>query len=386
MEKPSTMRIESVEAFPMSAPLPENARVTLGIGTTVKRDVVLVKVTAEGGLVGYGESHHGRAPGTVAKLINTTLRELAVGHEATDVVGLWSRIYRLQLASHGMGAAASIAMSGIDMALWDIRGKAFGVPLYKLLGGGKRPIKAYAGGISLGYQEPESLADEAEQMVSRGYRALKLRIGDTPRRDMARISAVRKRLGGDIDILTDANANATMEHVRAIMPCLDANLVGWLEEPFAPHDYRLYRSASRLGGTPLAAGENHYTRFEFHRLVEDGAITYLQPDLSKAGGVTETMRIAAMASAWKLSTNPHCSATGLNMAATLHVLASIDNTGYFEAEAAAFNPFRDELCSRSYSVDADGFVKVPDGPGIGIEVDEKFIARHPLIDGPGYVK
>lgn len=380
------MRVKSVEAFPMSAPLPENARVTLGIGTTVKRDSVLVKVMTESGLVGYGESHHGRAPGTVAKLINTTLRELVLGHEATDVVGIWERVYRLQLASHGMGAAASIAMSGIDMALWDIRGKAVGLPLYKLLGGGPRYIKAYAGGISLGYQEPASLAREAQDMVSRGYRALKLRIGDTPQRDIARVSEVRKSIGDEIDILTDANANATMEHVRAIMPSLDANHVGWLEEPFAAHDYRLYRQATRFGTTPLAAGENHYTRFEFHRLVEDGVITYLQPDLSKAGGITEALRIAAMASAWKLSINPHCSATGLNMAATLHFLASIDNPGYFEAEAASFNPFRDDLCSISYTVDDDGFVHVPEGPGIGIEVDEKFIARHPLIDGPGYVK
>ncbi|HEY4191173.1 MAG TPA: mandelate racemase/muconate lactonizing enzyme family protein, partial [Mesorhizobium sp.] len=272
------------------------------------------------------------------------------------------------------------------MALWDIRGKAVGLPLYKLLGGGQRPIKAYAGGISLGYQEPASLAREAHDMVSRGYRAIKLRIGDTPQRDIARISEVRKSIGDEIDILTDANANATMEHVRAIMPSLDENRVGWLEEPFAAHDYRSYRQATRFGTTPLAAGENHYTRFEFHRLVEDGVITYLQPDLSKAGGITEALRIAAMASAWKLSINPHCSATGLNMAATLHFLASIDNPGYFEAEAASFNPFRDDLCSMSYKVGADGFVHVPEGPGIGIEVDEAFIARHPLIDGPGYVK
>ncbi|MCS0502044.1 mandelate racemase/muconate lactonizing enzyme family protein [Ancylobacter mangrovi] len=379
------MHIRSIEAFPLSARLPENARVTLGIGTTVKRDTVLVKVTTDDGLTGYGEAHHGRAPGAIANLVNSTLRELVTGHDVNDVVGIWQRIYLLQLASHGMGAAAAIAMSGIDMALWDIRGKAVGLPLHALLGGARRPAKAYAGGIALGYQPPESLADEAQALVARGYRAMKLRIGDTPANDMARVTAVRERVGPEVDILTDANANATVEHVRAIMPCLDANRVGWLEEPFAPHDYRRYRTAAGFGSTPLAAGENHYTRFEFVRLIEDGAVTYLQPDLSKAGGITEALRIAGLASAWKLSINPHCSATSLNMAATLHFLGAIDNPGYFEAEVAEFNPFRDTLCSSPY-VFADGMARAPEGPGLGVEVDESCIARFPLIDGPGYVK
>lgn len=380
------MKIRTVEAFPISFPLPPGESVTLGIGRTVKRDAVVVKITTEDGLTGFGEAHHGRAPGAVARLVNSTLRDLVVGMDAGHVVGVWDRIYQLQLASHGMGAAASIALSGIDMALWDIRGKAAGWPLYRLLGGASRPVRAYAGGIALGYQEPAGLADEARGMVDKGYRALKLRIGDTPGNDRARVAAVRSALGDEVDILTDANANASFEHIRRIMPCLDDALVGWLEEPFSPHDYRLYARAKALGTTPLAAGENHYTRFEFHRLVEDGAVTILQPDLSKAGGLTEGLRIAALGSAWKLAVNPHTSATGLNMAATIHFLASIDNPGYFEADEARHNPFRNRLCSEPYRLDAQGCVRPLEAPGLGVEVDEDFIARHPLIDGPGYVK
>src|SRR3546814_5572407 len=124
---------------------------------------------------------------------------------------------------------------------------------------------------------------------------MKRRIGDSPERDMARVKAVREALGEGIDILTDANANASFEHVRKIMPCLDAAAVGWLEEPFAPHDHALYKRATKLGRTPLAAGENHYTRFEFHRVIEDGAITYLQQDLSYSGGITEGLRLAVLA-------------------------------------------------------------------------------------------
>lgn len=169
------------------------------------------------------------------------------------------------------------------------------------------------------------------------------------------------------------------------MPAFDELRVGWLEEPFPPHDARSYSMAARLGSTPLAAGENHYTRFEFQRIVEDRSITILQPDLSKTGGISEGLRIAALGSAWKLPVNPHTSATGLNMAATVHFLASIDNGGYYETDVAKENLFRDELTTRAYEFSADGCVRPLERPGIGVEVDEDFIRSHPVIEGPGYV-
>jgi L-alanine-DL-glutamate epimerase-like enolase superfamily enzyme len=346
---------------------------------------VLVKVTTESGLSGWGEAHAGRAPGAIAHLANTTLRALVIGLDANDVVGVWDRVYRMQLASHGMGAAAAIALSGIDMALWDVRGKAAGWPLYRLMGGASRAIPAYAGGVSLGYQPPEALVEEARTLIARGYRALKLRLGDHWTRDVARVEAVREALGDEVDILTDANAAYSLDDVRRVMPTLDACRVGWLEEPFPPHDHRRYAAAAVLGSTPLAAGENHYTRFEFQRLIEDGTIGIVQPDLSKTGGPTEGLRIAHAASAWKLPLNPHTSLTGLNMATTIHLLASIDNAGYFEADVARHNPFREQLCSASFELDAQGCVRPLEAPGIGVEVDQEFVAAHPVIDGPGYV-
>jgi len=197
------MKITALRAVPVSYRVPEGQNVTLGIGRAVKRDAVLVKVETDEGIVGWGEAHHGRCPGAIAKLIDTTMRELVVGMDALDVVGVWAKVYRMQLSSHGMGAAASMALSGIDLALWDIRGKAAGWPLYRLLGGTARPIKAYAGGISLGYQEPGTLAEEALSYVKSGYRAVKLRVGDTPQRDIARVQAVRSVVGDDVDILVD---------------------------------------------------------------------------------------------------------------------------------------------------------------------------------------
>jgi D-galactarolactone cycloisomerase len=378
------LRITDVKAYPTSFPIPPANRVALGIGTAVKRDAVLVKVSTDEGITGWGEAHHGRAHTAVAKLIETTLKQLIVGMQAEEVVAVWEKMYRFQLASHGMGAGACLAMSGIDMALWDIRGKALGLPLYKLLGGSRKAIPAYAGGVSLGYQPPAALVEEAAKSLDQGYKAIKLRVGDSPARDIERLRAVRKAFH-DAEILVDANIAYSVGDVRRVMPVLDELGVGWLEEPFPAHDYRSYREAKSCGRTPLAAGENHYTRFEFNRVIEDGAITILQPDLSKSGGITEALRIAALASAWKLPVHPHSSMTGLNHAATIHFLAAIDNGGYFEGDVSRSNKFRDELVDNPGRVDRDGNVWPLEKPGIGLEVNEDFLLKHPAIEGPGYL-
>ncbi len=380
------MRIADIQAVPISFPVPPHQSVTLGIGRSVKRDSVLVRVETDEGHVGWGEAHHGRCPGAVARLVDTTMRELVLGFDASDVNGVWARVYKMQLASHGMGAAAALALSGLDIALWDLRCQATGWPLYRLLGGTSKPIKAYAGGIALGYQEPARLAEEALGHIATGYRALKLRVGDTAAKDIARVRAVRKAVGDGIDILVDANTAYTVDDVRRVMPAYDECAVGWLEEPFPPQDRRAYAAAARLGRTPLAAGENHYTRYDFQTLFADGHVSFAQPDLSKTGGVTESMRIAAMASALKLTVNPHTSATAINMGTTIHYLCGVDNPGYFEGDVTTLNPFRDQLADQlPYQLDDKGCVRPLEGVGIGLKIDLDFIKEHPLIEGPCYV-
>ncbi len=151
------MKITNIKALPISFPVPPEQSVRLGIGRSVKRDAVLLRVETDAGIVGWGEAHHGRCPGAVAKLIETTLKELVVGMDPIDVSGVWAKVFKMQIASHGMGAAAALALSGLDLALWDIRCKTANMPLYALIGGKRKPVKAYAGGISLGWQEPASL-------------------------------------------------------------------------------------------------------------------------------------------------------------------------------------------------------------------------------------
>ena len=380
------MRIADLRAVPISFPVPADKSVRLGIGRSVKRDAVLVRVETDEGHVGWGEAHHGRCPGAIAKLLDTTMRELVVGLDANDVTGVWAHVYKMQLASHGMGAAAAMALSGLDMALWDLRCQAAGWPLYRLLGGAAKPIKAYAGGIALGWQEPALLAEEALGHIATGYRAIKLRVGDTAAKDIARVRAVRRAVGDEIDILVDANTNYSLDDVRKVMPAYEEAAVGWLEEPFPPQDRRAYATAASMGRVPLAAGENHFTRYEFATLIEDGHVQFMQPDLSKTGGLTEALRIAAMASAQKLTVNPHTSATAINMATTIHFLCGVDNPGYFEGDVTSLNPFRDHLADKApYALDGNGCVTAYDGVGIGLAIDLDFIADHPLIDGPCYV-
>ena len=379
------MKITAISAIPLSFRLPEGKTVTMGVGSTVKRDAIIVRVETSEGITGYGEAHPGRSPGAVVSLIRNTLAPMLVGMAATDVVGVAQRVHRMQLSSHGVGSGAALALSGIDMARWDIRGKAAYMPLYELLGGTRRRVPAYAGGIALGYQPKESLAEEAKEYVARGYKALKLRLGDNVRDDIARAVHVREVLGDRIDILTDANTAYTIADVRRVLPVLADIHAGWFEEPFACNDFASYREAAKITPlVPIAAGENHYTRFEFAQLLEAGAVKIWQPDLSKCGGITEGLRIAALASAWRIPLNAHSSATGLNHTATLHFLAATENAGYFEACVSKFNPFRD-MFGNSFEIGADGCVEPPTGPGIGIEVDESLFDKYPLIDGPGYV-
>src|SRR5512146_174917 len=377
--------IASVEALPCSVPLKQ--AVTQGLGSVTKRDTVVVKVTTAEGLTGWGESYNGRAPLAVAATVNTTLRDLFTGMDAAATTAAWDVFERRVLANHGTCAACTCAMSGIDMALWDLRGKALGVPLYRLLGGSGREVPAYAGGFALGYAAPGAVADEALSQVADGYRAVKLRLGDTLHSDTERAHALRTALGSDVALLADANCRYAVSDVRAMLPVLAETGAGWLEEPFPPYQDRSWRSAGSLTAAvlPLAGGENRYTRYEFQRLIDAGAVSVVQPDLSRCGGITEALRIAALASAAGLPVCTHGCHTGLNMAASVHFLASIGRRArYFEGDGSADNPLRTALCSDSYTLSGDGTVTPLHGAGLGVAVDEEFLRAHPVTEGQAW--
>lgn len=378
------MKVTEVSAVPLSLDLRDRA-VTLGVGTAIKKDVVVVRVRTEDGITGYGEAHHALAPTVVAELVNTSLAPLVIGEDALAVEHVWERMYARQGQTHGPGWAIYKAMSGIDMALWDARGKALKLPVWRLLGGARRRIRAYAGGISLNYQPPESLAQEALGYVERGFVAVKLRLGDSVRRDLERVRHVRKVLGEEVDIMVDVNTRYAYADLLRALPALEECGVFWIEEPFPPDALRDYSLAARRTSIPLAAGENHFLRYQARQLLEADAVQILQPDASKAGGVTEVKKIADLAAAFRRPFAPHTSMSGINAAATLHLLSATSNGLIYEADLARVNPFRDEMVSAVAVVGPDGCVEAPDGPGLGIEVDESVFERYPGLAGPCYV-
>ena len=261
-EMPATpsgaLRIKEVMAFPISVPLPVEAQVTLGVGRTVKRDAVVVRIRTRDGLTGWSESHHVRASSAIVAMVDEVLADRIIGLDGSDIVALNATMRRALMLTQG---------SGIDMALWDIKAKAAGWPLCRLLDGAPKPVRAYAGGVAPGWGDPEDLSAEAQNLVGKGYRALKLRVGDSVERDTQRLRAVRDAVGPDIVLMADANSLYSAHEARRIMPVLGALALRWLEEPFMPQEARRYADLAGHATVPLAAGENLITRQDFAGLI-----------------------------------------------------------------------------------------------------------------------
>ena len=373
-------KIKRIEAFALSCPTPCGA--VFAVGRSAKRDMVLVRVETTDGIVGYGEAHHAQTPSTIAAFINDALGPSLIGMDAHETEAIWDKSYRHYIATHGPGAAAVIGLSGVDLALWDIKGKDLGQPVYRLLGGRRRPIRAYAGGISLGFQPVDDLKREIEGYIGRGYDFMKLRVGDSIEKDLARVSAIREAFGPEITLAADAGTRYRSADIARIAEICEAGRLAWLEEPFTPDNLPGYRRLRDVTSTPLAAGENHFTRHELRALIAEQLIEFVQADACKTGGITEILKIAALADTWHLQFAPHTSASVLSTAASVHVLSVAPNAFIYEADVSAINAFRDDL-GPPFVIE-NGTILAPEGPGLGVAVDERLIARYPFIPGASY--
>ncbi len=358
--------------------------VRLGLGANTKRDCVVVRITADDGTVGFGEAHHGQNPTAMAEVVEKGLGSLILGADPFDSEGIFAKLFRQQVVTHGLGAGSVIALSGIDIALWDLKGKLLGQPVFRLLGGAKKRIRAYAGGLSLGFKPPEVLEGEVRKLVDAGYTAIKLRVGDHPKRDAERVGHIRRAFGDGLDIAVDAATRYTPLDLPEVLAYCDKYRVYWLEEPFTPDNLQAYADLARRTPVPIAAGENHYTRQAFRDLFSQGCISIAQADCTKAGGISEVKKIMDMAAAWHLLAAPHTSHTIISTAANVHLLGALPNALIFEADVAGINPFRTDLAGDAYTV-IDGHIEPPDLPGLGLEIDEAVLAAHPGIAGPCYI-
>ncbi|GAA3731270.1 D-galactarolactone cycloisomerase [Plantactinospora mayteni] len=348
----------------------------LSLGSALRRDVVLVRVVCADGTVGYGESFHGHAGTAVAEIVNSTMREVVLGREPSETADVNREVFARFVLSAGMSGGFLLALSGIDIAMWDAWGKIQGEPVHRLLGGSVTDFALYGGGFTLGFQPPDELAEEVRRMREQsGWQAVKLRIGDSPERDLARIRHVREVFGDELSIMVDANLGHRYDVAR-VAPALAELGVDWLEEPYPPGSPARFVALRSRGLVPVAAGENLGGAHEFADWIDRGALDVVQPDVSRVGGITEALRIAALARAAGLRFAPHISHSALNHAATLHLLSAAGGEGIFEADGTVENPFRDGVISGG-PVLANGRASLPTGPGLGVTVDEEALGRYP---------
>jgi L-alanine-DL-glutamate epimerase-like enolase superfamily enzyme len=303
----------------------------------------------------------GTGGAAIHSLLSRELAPLLIGREAERIEGAWQRMW-WALHYGGRGGAQVLAISAVDIALWDLRARRQRAPLWRVLGGFDPAVPCYAGGIDLDFTL-DALLRQTDENVTRGFRAIKMKVGrPSLADDVARVTAMRRHLGPEFPLMVDANMRWSVdEAIRAARVLGPLGLV-WLEEPTIPDDVPGHvRIVREGGGLPIAAGENLRTLHEFRALIAAGGVTYPEPDVTNCGGVTVFMKICHLAEAFNLPVTSH-GAHDL----TVHLLAAAPNRSYLEAHGFGLDRFIAEPL-----VMRDGLALAPDRPGHGIEFDWK---------------
>jgi len=353
-----------------------------------RRTVHLIEVVTDEGLRGYGEAFGG---GNVA-LANKTIVEQVIGPlirgmDPLDREVIWHKVYNL-LRDHGQKGMPLQSLSGVDIALWDIAGKSQGQPVYKLLGGAFRDrIPAYGYGMMLRHVPELAIrfAEESRRIAAGGFKAIKMKIGLGPRQDGKLVEAVRKALGPEIQLMVDANHCYTAREAIPLGRELERLDVFWFEEPVAPEDYQGYRDLCLALDMNIAGGEAEFTRWGFRHLIEGRCVDILQPETCGLGGITEYQKVLALAHSHFVPVANHVWGSAVAVAMNLHLLAAMpDLPGgahpvqpMLEYDTTP-NRFREELLKEPLSIleqvkENGGWVGLPKGPGLGIEIDFDFV-------------
>jgi D-galactarolactone cycloisomerase len=378
------MKITDVIAHQLVVPVDEPFTSSRGWYYKTKGALV-VEVQTDEGIVGWGDCY---GPAAVNRsIVETLLKPSVLGRDPFDVEVLWEELYN-KVKDYGLTGMTISAISGVDIALWDIIGKAVGKPIHKLIGGAFRSeIEAYATGLY--FKDMKRLNEEAVEEATRykneGFKAIKMKIGlGSMKKDLDRVAAVRNAIGPDVLLMVDANHCFNVPQAINIGRELEKLDVHWFEEPISPEDLEGYVEVTRRLDVAIAGGENEFTKFSFKGILEARAMDVVQPDVCAAGGITECKKIAALAQAYAIQCVPHAWGTAIGLAATIHFLASLPFTPpclfptppMLEYEQT-FNPFRDELSSTKLTHNG-GMVKVPTGAGLGIDISREVLQRYKI--------
>ena len=347
------------------------------------KGALVVEIRTDTGLIGWGDCY---GPAAVNRsIIDNVFKAVLIGRDPFDVEVLWEELYN-KIKDYGLSGFSISSISGIDIALWDIIGKAVNQPIHKLIGGAFRTqLQAYATGLYFKDMNRlnEEAVEEAKGYVAQGFKAIKMKIGlGSITKDIDRVAAVRDAIGPDVQLMVDANHCFNVPQAIAIGRELQKLDIFWFEEPISPEDLDGYVEVTAKLDMAIAGGENEFTKFGFRRILERRAMDIVQPDVCAAGGITECKKIAALAQASSIQCVPHAWGTAIGLSATMHYLASLPFTPpclvpvppMLEYEQT-FNPFRDELSSADLT-HKGGFVTVPNGPGLGIEINREVLERY----------
>lgn len=357
-------------------------------GWAKNRSSVIVEIITDEGIIGFGESlcHGLQSPMIAASIIQHSYKPLLIGRDPFDVECLWEEMYNLS-RPFGQGGATVNAASGIDIALWDIMGKALNKPIHKLLGGSFRSeVTPYATGfyrVANG-QYPQDSQDEARLHVKNGFKAFKLKIGFGIDNDIQLIKTVREAVGDNIKIMGDANGAYNVAQARKLIAETEQYNLYFLEELLAPEDIDGYREIKESSPVSIAAGEQIFGKMGYRPWLEKRSLDIIQPDLCSSGGFTECKKIAAMAQASHTTLIPHVWGSGIGIAASLQFIASIPcnplslnpTEPMLEFDQSS-HPFRKDLICDGVSY-KDGKVTIPTKPGIGVDVDTDTIKKYKI--------
>lgn len=378
------MKITAVRAHCLSSAL--ETPFAFSQGWVESRGACLVEVRTDAGLAGWGEAlcQGLQPPQIAAAAVESALAPLLVGADPLQIEPLWHRMY-MHTRDYGMKGAVIAALSGVDIALWDVAGKALGQPVWRLLGGAYRErVQVYATGFYRvsGRGEASRLAEEAARRADEGFHFLKIKLGFGVDDDLAVMRAVTGAVEGrGLRMMIDTNhAYSVADAVRLGRALAPVDL-RWYEEPVAAEDLAGYAELRAKLDVPVAGGENEFTAFGFRRLLEARAVDVAQPDVCAAGGFTACRHIAALALAHGVQVNPHVWGSSVGQVASLHLICALPlaNPSLFADEPifeydCSSHPFREALVDRPLR-QRDGWLDLPDRPGLGIEVDRETVKR-----------
>jgi L-alanine-DL-glutamate epimerase-like enolase superfamily enzyme len=362
-------------------------------GVQSRRGALLVEIETDGGIVGIGEA--GVGGGVTATVIEKDLAPMLVGEDPLLIEYLWQRMFA-RTRQYGRRGLVMQAISGIDIALWDIAGKIAKLPVYRLLGACRDRVEAYASGGF--YQEGKSAADlagEAEGYRARGFRGMKMKIGRNPstqthlrrligqaefcevdpEEDLARVAAVRRALGPQAKLMVDVNCAWSPAVAIEMGRAMEPYKLYWIEEPVATDDIDGSARVADALATPIAGYETEVGLYGFRQLIDRGAVDIVQPDIAWSGGFSEGRRIAAYAQAHHRMVAPHAFAGAVLLVASLHFAAATPNGLLLEWDQNP-NALRDELLKEPLRLEPDGTVKLPERPGLGIELDHAAVESY----------